>query len=244
MPFALPMVHNSAEAARIKIPRLEDSTLALQFEMADRLKAKAGNDAIFKMVDIQSPMDITALLWDKNDLYIAILEEPEAVKELAEKVMELLSSFLDTWFQRYGAEFISHFPNYYMPKGITLSEDEVGIVSKQMFENFYLPELTYLSNRYGGLGMHCCADSRHQWDGFKKIPSLKMINFKGQSRDRLDQYEYFKDHVAQWHSWNGPEKPWEWLTLLPSGVHCSVEIDAGSREEALEYCERLSEICG
>jgi hypothetical protein len=39
-----------------------------------------------------------------------------------------------------------------MPKGITLSEDEVGSVSSEMFQKFFLPELQDLSARYGGLG--------------------------------------------------------------------------------------------
>lgn len=72
--------------------------------------------------------------------------------------------------------FIAHFPDYYMPHGLTLSADEVGGVSPAMFERFFLPELSSLSRRYTALGVHCCANARHQWEGFKRIPNLAMLN--------------------------------------------------------------------
>jgi len=162
--------------SRIKTPELGSTPLTMLFEIADELRRRAGKNALIKLVDIQSPMDIAALIWDKNDFYSALIYAPEAVMELSVKVKELLTAFLDEWFNRYGVEFIAHYPSYYMPKGITLSEDEVGSVSPQMFVEYFLPELEELSNRYGGLGMHCCANARHQWENFKKIPNLRLLN--------------------------------------------------------------------
>ena len=43
-----------------------------------------------KPVDIQSPTDIVALIPDKGDLFCAIIENPDAVKTLADKVRTLL----------------------------------------------------------------------------------------------------------------------------------------------------------
>ena len=76
MPFALPMVHNAAEAAKVKVPDLDAPALSILFEIADELRRRAGDDALMALPDIQSPMDITALVWDKNDLFCAMIEEP------------------------------------------------------------------------------------------------------------------------------------------------------------------------
>ena len=38
-------------------------------------------------------------------------------------VKELMFEFLDEWFRRYGPSFMAHYPAYYMPNGITMSED-------------------------------------------------------------------------------------------------------------------------
>ncbi|MCX7935756.1 MAG: hypothetical protein N3A66_10925, partial [Planctomycetota bacterium] len=175
-PFALPLIHRAAEVAKIKVPELSRSTLACHFEMADELRRRAGPEAVFHMVDIQSPMDIAALVWEKSSFYLAMLDEPLAVRDLAEKTRQLLVAFLDEWFKRYGREFVAHYPDYYMPGGITLSEDEIGAVNSEIFEELFRPELEYLSQRYGGIGIHCCADARHQWPGIKNVRGLRLLN--------------------------------------------------------------------
>lgn len=243
-PFALPLIHETSEVSKLKRPKLEDSPLMLLFEMADELKKRAGKHAIFKLPDIQSPLDISALIWDKNTFYIALLEEPEAVKELASMVKELLVEFLDTWFARYGREYIAHFPDYYMEGGITLSEDEIGVVSSEMFEELFLPELTELSGHFGGLGMHCCANAQHQWENMQKIPGLRLLNFVQPKEVLVSAYKFFAHHVPQMHSWCGDGPAWTWVEKYPEGSRVAMQIAVNSRDEALEVSEKLRIACG
>lgn len=175
-PFALPQIHSAAEAEVIRTPDLSTSSLAYLFDIADELYRRAGPDAIMKPVDIQSPMDIVALIWEKADLFCAMLEAPETVKALADKVRTLLVSFFDEWFSRYGTTFIAHYPDYVMHGGITMSVDEVGALSPEMFQEFFRDELVSLADHFGGLGIHCCADARHQWGNFLELPGLKVMN--------------------------------------------------------------------
>ena len=69
------------------------------FEIADELRRRGGPDALLKMVDMQSPMDIVAQIWDKTDLFVAMLETPDAVIELAATARALQTAFLDEWFR-------------------------------------------------------------------------------------------------------------------------------------------------
>jgi len=176
MPFALPMISSSSEVAKLKIPKLEDSPLMVLFEIADELRRFAGDDALMRLPDIQCPMDISALIWDKNDFFPSMIDTPEAILELSGKVSELLIYFLDEWFRRYGTKYIAHFPDYYMERGITMSTDEIGCVSPKMFCDFFAGEINELSRRYGGVGIHCCAESIKQWDNLKQIEGLKLLN--------------------------------------------------------------------
>jgi uroporphyrinogen-III decarboxylase len=244
MPFAVPRIHSASEVAKLRVPDLSVAPLAMLFEIADELRRRAGKEAIVRLVDIQSPMDIAALIWDKNDLYVAIIDDPDAVKELAAKVDELMITFLDEWFARYGQEFIAHYPIYYMSQGITLSEDEVGAVDEEMFLEFYLPELVGLSERYGGIGIHCCADARHQWGNFKQVRNLRLLNLVQPVKELRAAYEFFATHVPQMHSWYGDGPAWTWPEQYPEGARVVMEANAASRDEALKLAERLHIACG
>ncbi len=239
-PFATHRIQNASEVKDIKVPKWNSTRLADLFEIADEIRKRADSDAVVSLPDIQSPMDIAALIWDKNEFFVAMVENPEAVKDLAAKVKELLVSFVDAWFARYGKNFIAHYPDYYMPVGFTLSEDEAGAVNEEMFEEFFLPELIELSNRYGGLGIHCCANSRHQWKKFKKIPNLKLLNICQPASVTREAFQFFADHTVQMHGWSGDGPPETWPAQLPANARYVIEANEKTKEEALNLCEKLA----
>ena len=142
-PFAIPFAHTLHDAERIRAPRLEGTPLMQLFEIADELRRRGGPDALLTMVDMQSPMDIVAQIWDKTDLFVAMLQTPDVVLELAAKARALQTAFLDEWFRRYGAEHVAHYPDYYVRRGMTLSADEVGNVNPRMFHSSSWRSSTY-----------------------------------------------------------------------------------------------------
>lgn len=245
MPFAQPRISDAAEVSRIRVPELASSTLAYLFDIADELQRRAGPDALQHLVDIQSPMDIAALVWEKSDFLSATIEAPEAVHELAAKAEELLCAFLDEWFARYGTKFIAHFPNYYMEGGLTLSEDEIGAVNEETFQEFFAEPLARLSKRYGGIGIHCCADSRHQWKNLAAVPSLRMLNLncpphrKG-SEFTVDSIAFFADKCAQWPmGWAPGGSPESWPAKYPSNARVVLQLAASTLDEAKRLSEAL-----
>ncbi len=243
MPFALPLIHTASEVSTLKVPELSTSSIAYLFEMADTLVERAGSGALLQIIDIQSPMDIAALIWDKLTFYPALIEAPEAVLELADKVKQFFVTVLDAWFERYGVEYIAHYPAYYMPKGITLSEDEVGAVSRRVFDKLFLPELTELSHRYGGMGLHCCAHAKHQWQGFLEIPDLRLINLV-QPEEVLQQAYSFFAQMPQMHWWCGDGDPWTWPGGYPKDSRVVIQNVAKTKDEALMLSEKLHAVCG
>ena len=188
-PCAKPLVFSAEEAAKLKMPRLEDTKLMILFDMARKLREKAGKDAMLSLPDIQTPADVAALIWEKSDFYMTMFDEPEAVSEVIAMVREFMFGFFDKWFAEFGSEGMAHYPDYYIPDGITVSEDEIGIVNPQMFKDFFEEDLNRLTERYGNIGIHCCADSKHQWDNLKRLPGLRLINLH---RNREETYESFK----------------------------------------------------
>ena len=199
-PFALPLIKDVSEWYKIKVPRLEDTNLTKLFDMADRLKARVGDEALFSLPDIQTPIDVAALIWEKSDFYVSMFDEEPAVRELSCMIKEFMFSFLDEWFRRYGKAFMAHYPDYYMPYGITMSEDEIGIVNSDMYRAYFRDELHEFANRYGAIGIHCCADSNHQWENLKEVPNLKVLNFVRDQENTKKAVEFFGACVAQFHN--------------------------------------------
>ena len=241
-PAPFPLIHSAAEAEALSIPSLDVPALQRVFKMADELSRRAGRGALFRLVDMQCPLDVAAMMWDKMDFYPALVKYPEVINNLVEKITALQYAFLDEWYRRYGTEFIAHFPDYYMPRGVTLSVDEIGAVSSRMFLEYFLPHLNRFSERYGGLGIHCCANARHQWENIKKVTGLRLLNLSNQGAMIKEAYPFFVDFVPQWNYDQSPlpREPLEWMEMIPDNAHVVLDIPVNSREEALIASEQAS----
>jgi len=237
MPFAQPCVSTPADAARLAVPELSSSTLARVFSMADELAAEFGKDAPLRMADLQSPMDVASLIWDKNTLYDAMLEAPAAVKELSAKVKRLMTAFLDEWFRRYGTAGVAHYPDYYKDNMVSFSVDEVGAVSPAMFDEFFRDELNELSERYGGLGVHCCANARHQWGNFRALKGLRFINMG--LWPTIGEVTEFFPGVVHWHNWRPDGPVSTWADKIPGGSRMVIEVYPADRADAFRLAGEL-----
>ena len=241
-PAAIPCVTNASEAAKLRTPKLEDTNLMILFEMADKIRDRVGRDAIFKFPDMQTPMDIAGLIWEKVDFFTAMYDAPEAIKELCHKIKSLMFDFLDRWIHRYGKEHIAHYPDYYVPEGITISEDEIGAVSPEMFDAFFLNELNEFSERYGSVSVHSCAHAKHQWENLKKIRNLRLLNLNLSSRDRVEAYACFKDACVQFHGvFGGDDELFDMLDKIPKEARVAFWVDFGSLHDAVAFTKRFNE---
>jgi hypothetical protein len=236
-PCAIPFVFDIKDLSKIKIPKLENTKLITLFDMADKLKARAGNDALLGLPDVQTPIDIAALIWEKTDFFATMYDDPEAIKDLCQKIKIFMFEFFDEWFKRYGKEISAHYPDYYMPYGITISEDEIGTVSSDMFVEFFEEELHEISNRYGAIGIHCCADSKHQWENLKKVPNLKILNLCRDAEQTTSSLEIFRNVCGQY-----PQNiDIDYASLEnPEQIHIAHYLHAATKKEAIEIVNRFN----
>ncbi len=178
MPMALPIVASADEADRLPEPDVYAPPLDRVFAMAEKLRARLGPDAPISVPDMQGPLDIAALIWRKEDFFVAMRREPEAVRRLVDKCTRLIEVFLMEFRRRFGEVTFWYWTEVWAPPeiGCWLSEDEVGSISSRMFEAFSAPALADLSRTFGGISLHCCAAADHQHASFLKIPGLRVIN--------------------------------------------------------------------
>jgi len=191
-PAAMPLVRNAAEADALPEPEVFSCpNLVRIFELADLVRQELGADAILGPPDMQTGFDTACLIWDKTDLFCAMHENPEAVKRLAGKCARLLRHFIGEFYREFPTAALAHCPQTWSPPelGPWVSNDECGMMSVAMFEEFLLPELIELSEAFGGVGMHCCADADHQFPSFRRVPSFyafnRCVTHRGQGYDEM-----------------------------------------------------------
>lgn len=246
MPFALPAFRDKSGLRGLKKPDLFSSNMGMIFEIARRIQDKVGKDAMVLLPDVQSPLDSASLIWEKADFLASLIEEPEAVLELIAMVEEFLTEFLDEWFKEFGTEYIAHCPYFPMRGGFSFSEDEVGEFSAAMFEKFSLPSLNRMSKRYGGCAMHCCAHATHQWDSFRRIEGLRLLNIC-QPYEKIEKTAKFfgSDYCHMPHlAMDGREQPRpipDWAKAFGKDLHLALGVGAENENEARSFASRLRE---
>jgi hypothetical protein len=178
-PYAEPCVAHATDADRVAEPKLENCRPLMRvLELAAAVQRELGPGVVLGPPDMQTGFDTACILWDKTDLLCAMVDEPEAVKRLAGKCGRLLRDFIAAYRRAFSNSTLGHCPSTWTPPefGPWVSNDECGNMSPAMFEEFCLPELIGLSQAFGGLGMHCCANASHQFALFRRIPNFYAFN--------------------------------------------------------------------
>jgi hypothetical protein len=124
--------------------------------------------------------------------------------------------------------------------------DEIGAVSGKLFLKYFLPDLNEFSRRYGGLGIHCCANARHQWQHFLKVQDLRLLNINQPTGTLREAYAYFARTASQWHydQAENPPDPLAWMQDFPDEAHAVVDVGASTREEAQRISSEWMETYG
>ena len=174
-PYAEAMVLSAAEADKFEEPKVEDSRPLMRvIEMAKMAQAELGPEAITAPPNLQTGFDIACILWDKTDLYCSLCEAPDSVRRFTDKCTRLLVSFLKLFRHECPNSSLNGYA--WSPLGPLVSNDECGNMNTEMFETFCLPSLLDLSKEFGSVAMHCCANARHQFELFRKIPNFYAFN--------------------------------------------------------------------
>ncbi len=247
-PCALPMVNCKEEADKLEIPDIwKTECLYRVFELGDAVRRELGTDVNMGICDMQTGFDITNLIWNKTDLLCAMSLEPDAVKRLSAKCAALLKTFLLELRKEFPNMSPCHCPGIWVPPemGPWVSNDEVGIMSPQMFEEFCLPELNDLSETFGSIGMHCCADAEHQFPGFNKIRNFYAFNRVESKRGYLPILEHFAGPDAPVHclAWISDEDMEQLITQAPRGTRfIFVNTTADNKDDAVKWLAKAKSI--
>jgi len=202
-PYPHVLVNTSDEADTLATPTLESRVFQRIFAFGDLIRQELGPDVPLCVPDIQSPFDIAAMIWHKEDLFVAMYEEPDAVKRFVAKCEQILTEFLAAYTQRFVNVNFCHCPIAWAPPeaGVWMSEDEIGSLTPEMVEAFSLPSLVTMSEVFGGINLHCCASADHQYPTLRKIPNLHGLNRVFQEPGPRPAVKAFAGHTVLVNGW-------------------------------------------
>ena len=242
---ARPLVSSAEEADRLHEPGPYSPPLGRVFEYGHLLRKQVGADVPIGVPDIQSPFDIAALIWNKEDMYLALYQNPDAVQRLVAKCQRLLTAFLVEFKAQFPECNLCHCPQAWAPPelGCWLSEDEAGSMSVGMFEQFCLPSLVELSDQFGGIFVHCCATADHQYNSLKKLPNLRGLNRVFQEPGPRPAIEAFAGRAVLMQAWTTEEEIHKMLDMALPESRFLLNMPAQPLEEAKGTYERLRARC-
>lgn len=245
LPCALPLVTTAEEADQVQIPSLHARPFERVFQLGHMVRERLGPDVPIGVPDIQSPFDMAALIWRKEDLFVAMIESPDAVKRLVEKCYVLLRDFLRAFMREFPNCNLCHCPYSYAPpeQGCWLSEDEAGCLNTAMFDEFCVPSLTRLSDDFGGIGIHCCATADHQYQGFRRIPRLRGLNRVFQFPGPRPAVEAFAGETVLVLSWIDEAGVNDILDMARPTSRFLLNMPVQPVDDARRTFERLRERC-
>jgi len=244
-PAARPLVFTAAEADRLPEPKLDGPVIDRAFRFIRLLRQRVGPDVPISIPDIQSGFDIAALVWNKQDMYLAMYDNPGAVKRLVGKCHRLLKAFFVEFGRSFGEINYCHCPYAWAPPelGVWLSEDEAGAMSCAAFEEFCLPNLVDLSESFGGLFMHCCATADHQYGNFLKIPNLRGLNRVFQSPGPRPAVEAFAGRTVLMNAWFDENTMLSFLDMARPDSRFLFNLPAMPLEDAKKSYEKVRARC-
>lgn len=252
-PCALPLVNTAQQADALDEPDIWAApSLYRIFELADAVRRELGPDAPLGPPDKQTGFDTACLVWDKAGIYTAMLtpDEKDAVKRLTAKCTRLLVRVIQELRKEFPTMSMRGCPGVWTPPHMPpwYSNDECGAFGTGLFEEFCLPELIELSETFGGLGMHCCADADHQFPLFRRIPGFYAFN-RVPAKLGKRGFEPMLEHLG---GADGPVHVLSWIAddvmeqlvrHAPDGsrfVFVKQGLDADSAATWLEYMHALS----
>ena len=133
------------------------------------------------LTDTQSPNDTASLILDPVELFMASVTEPESIDDFLLKVTKVIGDFTEQQIELIGPCY--HGPGHQFPSdstigGISLSDDNLAVISPASWVVSARNYNDILARRFGGIALHSCGVFSHSMKELKESVGLNMLNFK------------------------------------------------------------------
>ena len=162
---------------------IDRSVRTLSFYAQQLAKYPKCNQAIqISIPDLQGPFDTAEQLWGSG-IFIGLIDEPELVTSLLEKVVETMLE-IEQLYRPYAKDRLEPLANsqhgYNIPGRWLLRNDSSILMSPDDYRHTVAPMDAQLLKAVGGGSLHFCGNGEHLVEPMLEIPDLKGLDL-GQS---------------------------------------------------------------
>jgi len=148
-------------------------------DMIDYFLDKTGGRVPMSLTDTQSPLNIAGNIVEMTSFFIEMLDDPQAVMTLLNRLAELLVEFTYEQIRRIGNALARPGHGYSSCRcfeGLGMSDDNALMISGQQYLELAAPAVEYAGKSFGGSTFHSCGDWSDKVEMVKKIAGLRMVD--------------------------------------------------------------------
>jgi len=170
-------------------------------DMIDYFLDKTGGRAPMSLTDTQSPLNIAGNIVEMTNFFIEMLDDPQAVKMLLNRLTELLVEFTHEQIKRIGSALARPGHGYSSCRcfeGLGMSDDNALMISSQQYLELVAGAVELAGKPFGGPTFHSCGDWSDKVEMVKKISGLRMVDgaFSAATDPTPNPPEPFADALA------------------------------------------------
>jgi len=148
-------------------------------DMIDYFIEKTDGWLPMSLTDTQSPLDIAGNIVDMNGFFLDMVDRPDEVKRLLNRLVDLLVDFTRVQISYIGQALVwpGHgFASCRCFEGLGMSDDNALLISQSAYGGFGAPATSAAGVPFGGSAFHCCSNWSNKIEQVMQIRGLKMVD--------------------------------------------------------------------
>jgi hypothetical protein len=179
-PQTLPIYHSIEEVAELEHPDILEAELPQMILETIRYYRSVTHDQLdIALTDTQSPNDSASLILDTSEFFACSLLDMPRLAPFMELLTQVMIEFSEMQLAAMG--LTAAHPGHIMLSssrlpGISVSDDNMAVISRRAYENAALPYNSRLGAHFGGIALHSCGDFSQNFSAVKKTQNLMLVD--------------------------------------------------------------------
>jgi hypothetical protein len=183
--WSAPIIHDPAQVHDLEIPDIHAGRLGQRLAYLAQVRPilPAGHTTF--IWDPLAPLSVAELMWDES-FYTALLEHPNAVHELLEKITTFTIRYIQALHAAIGPDHVNPTacpPLWARCPGYYISDDTMSLLSPAMHLEFSIPYINRITDACGPVCYHSCTWRRRYFDNLHQLKNVLVFNWNPGNSD-------------------------------------------------------------